>query len=171
LLKTRFPWEAIQRLQTTGRIKYIDLCSRGCQCKGRNCTAFHSVPSQYIAPVLKTFRRTPRPLQDATRVSVVSLLFSSVHFSRSIHLKPPLLPTKDRLNKTHKGPCSVTHSTIGAISCSSVLSSSLTKASPLGQSERVTTASRAYCESMFPSSSLNVLPFGKTTASLPEAFY
>jgi hypothetical protein len=86
-------------------------------------------------------------------------------------LKPPLLPTKDRLNKTHKGPCSVTHSTIGAISCSSVLSSSLTKASPLGQSERVTTASRAYSESMFPSDSLNVLPFGKTTASLPGAFY
>ncbi len=38
-------------------------------------TAFHSVPTQFIAPELKTFRQTPRQMQNATRVSVVSLQF------------------------------------------------------------------------------------------------
>ena len=63
-----------------------------CKYKGRKCTAFHSVPNQFIAPVLKTLRRTPHQLQDATRVSVVSLLFSHDRFSRSVHVKPPLYP-------------------------------------------------------------------------------
>ena len=57
------------------RLRGIDQLPARMQNGIRKFTAFHSVPTQFIAPELKTFRQTPRRMQNATRVSVVSLQF------------------------------------------------------------------------------------------------
>jgi len=74
VLKSRTNWPSTE----LERLRRIDQLSARMRNGIRKFTAFHSVPMQFIAPELKTFRRSPRRLQDATRVSAVSVLFQAI---------------------------------------------------------------------------------------------